>query len=105
MDSVVGTAITTFDGAGAFTQTDNIHGSITGFSAPDRPGKGSYSINSDCTGTMILNNDGVPFGLVLSIAIVDIGKEIRAAVVSTTTTVENKQVPPPIMVTSNGKRM
>src|SRR5208283_922945 len=40
VETIVGVAMTYFDGAGNLTQTDNIHGSITGFPAPDRPGKG-----------------------------------------------------------------
>jgi hypothetical protein len=109
IESVVGTAITTFDGQtnpdglGGFTQTDNIHGSVSGYT-PDRPGHGTYKINADCTGTMTLYNEGVPFGLVLSIVVVDNGKEIRAAVVDTTAD-PNHTAPPPIMVTSNGKRI
>lgn len=110
IESVVGTAITTFDGEGNFAQTDNVHGATSGYT-PERPGSGTYSVNPDCTGTMILNNESVPFGLVLSIVVVDNGKEIRAAVVKTTatacTTTTNITTcsPPPIMVTSNGRRM
>jgi hypothetical protein len=102
IESVVGTAITAFDGEGNFTQTDNIHGSVSGYTS-NRPGSGTYNINPDCTGTMILNNEGVPFGLVLSIVVVDNGKEIRAAVVDTTT--DTTHMPPPIMVTSSGHRI
>jgi hypothetical protein len=103
IELVVGTALTTFDGNGNFIQTDNIHGQVTGFKTPDRPGSGTYTINADCTGTMVLHNDGVPFGLILSIVVVDNGKEIRAAVVDITG--DSKGTPPPIMVTSNGRRV
>lgn len=103
IELVAGTALTTFDGNGNFTQTDNIHGQVTGFKTPDRPGWGTYSINADCTGTMILHNEGVPFGLTLSVVVVDNGKEIRAAVVDITG--DSSGTPPPIMVVSNGKRI
>ena len=102
IELVVGTALTTFDGNGNFAQTDNIHGQVTGFKTPDRPGAGTYNINSDCTGTMVLHNEGVPFGLILSIIVVDNAKEIRAAVVDIT---GDSSTPPPIMVVSNGKRI
>jgi len=36
--------MTTFDGNGNLTQTDNIHGSISGYTAPDRQGTGTYSL-------------------------------------------------------------
>jgi len=103
IEFVVGTALTTFDGNGNFVQTDNIHGQVTGFKTPDRPGSGTYNINADCTGTMVLHNEGVPFGLILSIIVVDNGKEIRAAVVDITG--DSSGTPPPIMVVSNGKRI
>jgi hypothetical protein len=101
IEQIVGTAITTFDGWGNLTQTDNIHG-FTGDYVADRPGKGKYTLNSDCTGTMTLHNDGTPFDLVLSIVVVDDGREVRTAVVN----VSPAQMSiPPIMVTSNGRKI
>src|SRR5947209_20455981 len=50
LQQVIGVGLVHFDGAGNFTQTDNIHGSMTGFTAPDRPGRGTYSIKEDCSG-------------------------------------------------------
>ena len=38
-ESVIGVVLRTYDGAGQFTQVDNIKGSITGIT-PDRPGFG-----------------------------------------------------------------
>jgi len=94
METVVGVALTNFDGNGNLTQTDNIHGSISGFPAPDRAGTGTYSINADCTGTMTLDNAGAP-PLTLRIVVVDNGSEVRTAVVS----------PLAVMVSSNGRRV
>jgi len=104
VEMIVGVALTTFDGNGNFTQTDNIHGSITGLAAPNRKGTGTYTINQDCTGTMILNNPGVPT-LTLSIVVVDDGNEVRTAVVDPTATVTAGASAPQVIVTSNGRRV
>jgi len=93
VETVVGVAMTNFDGNGNLTQTDNIHGSVSGYATPDRNGTGTYSINSDCTGTMQLSSPGSPT-LTLRIVVVDNGNEVRTAVVN----------PLPVMVTSNGRR-
>lgn len=94
IETVVGVAMTHFDGAGNLTQTDNIHGSLSGFPTPDRPGTGTYTLNADCTGTMTLLNAGAP-PIVLRIVVVDDGNEVRTAVVS----------PLPVLVISNGRRV
>lgn len=94
IETIVGTAMTTFDGDGKLTQTDNIHGSLSGFAAPDRAGSGTYSINPDCSGTMSLSSPGSPT-LTLRIVVVDNGNEVRTAVVD----------PVAVMVTSNGRRV
>ena len=47
-ESAIGVVLRTYDGAGQFTQVDNIKGSITGVT-PDRPGFGTYEVNEDCT--------------------------------------------------------
>lgn len=104
VETVVGVAMTHFDGNGNFTQTDNIHGSITGLAAPNRQGTGSYTINPDCTGTMKLNNPGSPT-LTLAIVVVDDGNEVRAAVMDPTASVIAGTSPPQVMVTSNGRRV
>jgi hypothetical protein len=93
IETVVGVAMTSFDGDGNLTQTDNIHGSISGYTTPDRPGTGTYSLNADCTGTMQLSSPGSPT-LTLRIVVVDSGNEVRTAVVA----------PAPVMVTSDGRR-
>lgn len=94
IETVVGVAMTQFDGNGNLMQTDNIHGSISGYTAPDRQGTGTYTINPDCTGTMTISSPGSPT-LTLSIVVVDDGNEVRTAVVA----------PPPVMVTSNGRKV
>jgi len=94
IETVVGTALTHFNGDGTLTQIDNIHGSLSGFTSPDRPGSGTYTLNSDCTGTMTLSNSGSPT-LTLAIVVVADGDEVRTAVVS----------PAPVMVGSNGRRV
>ena len=47
-ESVIGVVLRVYDGAGQFTQVDNIKGSLTGI-APDRPGFGTYDVTDDCT--------------------------------------------------------
>ena len=94
IEQVIGVAIQIFDGAGNFTQTDNVKGSLSGIT-PDRAGSGTYTVNSHCTGSFTLNNAGAPFPIVTKIMIVDGGNEFRAAVVS----------PQAVMVTSNGRKM
>ena len=105
VETVVGVAMTHFYGDGTLTQTDNIHGSITGLVTPDRPGTGTYALNDDCTGTMTLMNEGAP-PLTLKIVVVDDGLEVRTAVVNPTATVTPGAIPPQpqVMVTSNGRR-
>jgi hypothetical protein len=97
IEQIIGVALTIFDGGGNLSQTDNIHGSISGYpsSAVDRPGTGSYTLNEDCTGTMTLSNKGVPVTLTLHIVVVNNGEEIRTVVTE----------PATVMVTSNGVRV
>lgn len=91
--ALVGTALTTFHGDGTFDQFDNLNVNSPGVMyQPDRPGLGSYSLNSDCSGTMTLIAGGVT--LQLSITVVDHGREVRTAVVT-----------PEVIVTSNGRRI
>ena len=101
---IIGVALTSFDGNGNLVQSDNIHGSITGFPAPDRKGRGTYTINPDCTGTMRLINEGAP-PLTLRIVVVDDGNEVRTAVVDPTATVTPGMAAPQVMVSSNGRRV
>jgi hypothetical protein len=104
VETIVGVAMTNFDGYGNLTQTDNIHGSISGLVTPNRPGTGTYTINPDCTGTMTLMNAGAP-PLTLAIVLVDNGNEVRTAVMNPTATVTPGTTPPQVIVTSNGRRV
>lgn len=92
-EQVVGVVIQIFDGAGGFTQTDNVKGSLSGIT-PDRPGSGTYSVNADCTGTYTVNNAGSP-PIVNRFVLADNGQTLLTAVVS----------PQAVMVTSTGKKM
>lgn len=93
IEQIIGVALTIFDGQGNLTQTDNIHGSASGYdpSAVDRPGVGTNTLNEDYTGTMTLLNEKAP-PLSLRIVVVKDGSEIRTVVVG----------PLAAMVTSNG---
>jgi len=85
--------IRTYDGAGTFTQTDNIKGSITGM-VPDRSGSGTYQVNPDCSG-MTLFQPGPGITLEERMVIVNHGNEIRTIVSS----------PLQVMATSVQKRI
>lgn len=80
-EQIVGIAIQTFDGKGGHTQIDNVKGALSGI-VPDRPGRGTYSVNADCTGTfLVIRPDPLP-PLTVRFVIVDSGKEFRAVVIS-----------------------
>jgi hypothetical protein len=68
---------TNFDGQGTFTGVE--HTIVNGMppTAPWISNSGTYSINPDCTGTMVLNTPGSPVPLTLGLVIVRDGKEIR----------------------------
>ena len=53
-----GIAWITYDGAGNFTQTDNVNINGGGIPVLNRPGSGTYIVNPDCTGTQTLNLPG-----------------------------------------------
>jgi len=91
--TVTGVIIRTYDGAGTFTQTDNIKGSITGM-VPDRSGSGTYQVNPDCSG-MTLFQPGPGITLEERMVIVNHGNEIRTIVSS----------PLQVMATSVQKRI
>jgi hypothetical protein len=92
-EDVIGVVIRTFDGMGNFTQIDNVKGSVTGW-VPDRPGSGTYQVNPDCTAaTQFSPGPGV--FIEERLVIVDAGKE----------TYSMTATPPPLMVTSVGKRI
>jgi hypothetical protein len=96
IEQILGVAHTHFYGDGTLTQEDNIHGSLGGWETHDRPGTGSYTVNTDCSGTMTIQSEGTPTPplLTLRIEVVDHGREVRTVVVE----------PAAVMVTSNGRR-
>jgi hypothetical protein len=79
---------------GNFTQIDNIHGSVTGWT-PDRPGSGTYQVNPDCTGaTQFQPAPGAPV-IEERIVIVDGGSQLYSITTS----------PLPLMVSTVAKRI
>ena len=75
---IEGLARTTFDGYGNLTQVDTIaeNGNVA---VIWRPGTGTYTVNSDCTGTMTVNDQDLP-ALHLTILISQSGNHIRTVV-------------------------
>ncbi len=82
---VSGVAMTEFYGDGTFTQVDHVLHNGLPPQEEWRPGSGTYHLNSDCTGYMILTSmptvpaDASP-ELRLEIVVSDNGNEIRSAV-------------------------
>ena len=79
----VGVAMAKFDGKGGFTQTDTV--TISGEVVADfthTPANGTYTVNSDCTGTFTIDfTDGRP-PVVANFVVVDGGSEIDTVVIS-----------------------
>jgi hypothetical protein len=79
----VGVALATYDGVGGFTQIDTV--TIGGTAVADfthSPATGTYTVNSDCTGTFSINfTDGRP-PVVANFVVVRNGAEIDTVVVS-----------------------
>jgi len=89
---VDGIAKTTFDGNGNLTQVDAV--AANGIASQVwRPGTGTYTVNSDCTGTMTLQNPDQP-PLHLAILVSDSGNLIHTVVTD-----------PGFAVTSNAERV
>jgi hypothetical protein len=79
-EMVLGVVIQIFDGNGNFTQTDNVKGTTAGI-VPDRPGKGTYTVNPDCTLTQVVSPPGQAT-ITTKGVFVDGGKEFRQVTVS-----------------------
>lgn len=79
----VGVAMAQFDGNGTFTQIDTV--TVAGNVVSDfthTPANGTYTVNSDCTGTFTINfTDGRPT-VVANFVVVDSGNEIDTVVTS-----------------------
>ena len=80
LEQVIGTVIQIMDGKGGFTQVDNVKGTISGF-VPDRPGKGTYTVNPDCSVISIVS-PAPGLQIITKGVIVDGGKEIRGFTVT-----------------------
>ena len=80
LEQVIGTVIQIIDGKGGFTQVDNLKGSISGF-APDRPGKGTYTVNPDCSFISVVS-PAPGIQIITKGVIVDGGKETRGFTVT-----------------------
>jgi hypothetical protein len=80
---MVGVAMTEFDGEGKLTQIDTVV--INGVVSADfthTPATGTYTVNSDCTGTFTINfTDGRPT-VVVNFVVVEGGSEIDTVVIS-----------------------
>lgn len=92
LEAVIGVVARTYDGAGNFTQFDNVKGAASGI-VPDRPGSGTYQVNADCSGTTLF---APAPGVVIEerFVIVDSGHEIRSITTS----------PQPLMISATAKR-
>jgi hypothetical protein len=80
MEYVIGTVIQIFDGKGSFTQIDNVKGALAGI-VPDRAGRGTYTVNPDCSVTQIVSPPGQA-PITSKGVIVDSGKEFCQNTVS-----------------------
>lgn len=90
--AVIGVVIRTYDGAGNFTQIDNIKGAVTGI-VFDRPGWGTYQVNADCSGSTDFE-PGPGILIQERFVVIDGGREFRSITAS----------PPPLMVVATGQR-
>ena len=92
-EQVLGTVIQVFDGAGNFTQVDNVKGVLSGI-VPDRPGRGTYTVNPDCSETQVVSPPGQD-QIVSKGVIVDGGKEFR----------QNTVTPSAFMISATGRKI
>jgi hypothetical protein len=81
INAIRGVALTTFDGKGNLTQIDHIVANGTPPPVEWTAGFGTYIVNPNCTGTLVINIPGSPFSPVkLHFVVVRQGKEIRTVV-------------------------
>jgi hypothetical protein len=81
LNAIRGVAMGHFDGKGNFSQVDHV---VAGGTPPPQEwtfGSGPYTVNPNCTGTLVINIPGSPFSPVkLHFVVVRQGKEIRTVV-------------------------
>jgi hypothetical protein len=80
-NAIRGVAMGHFDGKGNYSQVDHV---VAGGTPPPQEwtfGSGPYTVNPNCTGTLVINIPGSPFSPVkLHFVVVRQGKEIRTVV-------------------------
>lgn len=81
INAIRGVAMGHFDGKGNFTQVDHV---VANGNPPPMEwtfGSGPYTVNANCTGTLVINILGSPFSPVrLHFVVVRQGKEVRTVV-------------------------
>jgi hypothetical protein len=95
IEQLIGVGTRTFNGDGNFSQGTNEKGSLSGILFPNRTLQGTYSITSDCSGTLTLNIPGLPFPILYDIVVVSHGKAFHSIVAS----------PQPVMVSTDGQKV
>ena len=94
IEQVIGVGVRTFDGRGNFTQTTNEKGALSGILVPNLSASGTYTVNSDCSGTLTLHIPNLSFPVVYDFVVTDRAREFLAIVAS----------PQLVMVTNAGHR-
>ena len=81
LNAIRGVAMGHFDGKGNYTQLDHVVVNGTPPPAEWTFGSGPYTVNPNCTGTLVINIPGNPFSPVrIHFVIVRQGKEVRFVV-------------------------
>ena len=80
----VATALWTFHGNGTFTQRTGaaLHGEVTGIAPGLNEVPGTYQVNENCTGRMLLFTPDLPFPIEYSFVLVDNARQVNAAVMN-----------------------
>ena len=93
MEQVLGSVVQVFDGKGGFTQVDNVKGTVAGI-VPDRPGRGTYTVNPDCSLIQVVSPPGQA-QITSKGVVVDGGREFR----------QNTITPDSFMISTIGRKM
>lgn len=83
IETVTGIFLQIFDGKNGLFQAPpvTVKGALSGL-FPDQPGRGSYELETDCTGTFTVHLPQLPAPLVNRMVVYDRGKSFRAVVSS-----------------------